>query len=256
MLFLKRGLSGYDLKILGITLMLLDHTHQMFAHVGAPVWLTMVGRLVAPIFLFLSAEGFHYTHSKYRYMGNLLVGFWICNLLFYFLPQALPNPNILLMNSIFGTLFLGLVFMWIADGLFGKTKYIKTALIALLITIILSAIPLLLLSMPTINPTLVLLCTLFIPTLATVEGGISFVLLAMFLYLFREKRVLQYLTIALLSGFSFLTSRDSGQWMMIFSIIPLMCYNGNKGRSDKWFFYIFYPAHILILYLISTIFFL
>ncbi|MBM7617346.1 hypothetical protein JOC36_000903 [Weissella uvarum] len=42
---------------------------------------------------------------------------------------------------------------------------------------------------------------------------------------------------------------------MVFAIIPLSFYNGREGRKDKWFFYIFYPAHILILYIISTVFF-
>lgn len=37
----------------------------------------------------------------------------------------------------------------------------------------------------------------------------------------------------------------------IFSIIPIMLHNGERGRGSKYFFYLFYPAHIYILYLIS-----
>nr|WP_277896271.1 hypothetical protein [Enterococcus lactis] len=40
----KRGLSTFDLKILGITLMFVDHIHQMFYPFGAPDWLDWFGR--------------------------------------------------------------------------------------------------------------------------------------------------------------------------------------------------------------------
>ncbi|MFQ9564372.1 MAG: TraX family protein, partial [Faecalibacillus intestinalis] len=43
------------------------------------------------------------------------------------------------------------------------------------------------------------------------------------------------------------------QWMMIFSLIFILMYNDEKGRGLKWFFYIFYPLHIAVLYIISNL---
>ena len=36
------------------------------------------------------------------------------------------------------------------------------------------------------------------------------------------------------------------------AIVVLGCYNGQRGRSMKWFFYGYYPAHLLIIWLVRT----
>jgi hypothetical protein len=41
------------------------------------------------------------------------------------------------------------------------------------------------------------------------------------------------------------------QWLMVFAAIPLFLYNGKRGRGGKYFFYIFYPAHIYLFYVIA-----
>lgn len=42
------------------------------------------------------------------------------------------------------------------------------------------------------------------------------------------------------------------QWMMLFALPLLLCYNGEKGRGWKKLFYIYYPVHIYLLYLVSV----
>lgn len=44
---------------------------------------------------------------------------------------------------------------------------------------------------------------------------------------------------------------ESYQWMMITAAIPIMMYNGQRGRSMKWFFYIFYVTHLILLWYIG-----
>ncbi|GLB28200.1 hypothetical protein LAD12857_01230 [Lacrimispora amygdalina] len=47
--------------------------------------------------------------------------------------------------------------------------------------------------------------------------------------------------------------RYSIQWMMIGALPFILFYNGKKGKSMKYFFYIFYPAHILIFFILSRV---
>jgi hypothetical protein len=41
------------------------------------------------------------------------------------------------------------------------------------------------------------------------------------------------------------------QWMQVFALPFILMYNGKRGPNIKKFFYIFYPVHIWILFLIS-----
>ena len=65
-------LDATNLKLLAAVLMLLDHIHQMFSAVGAPLWLTMAGRPVFPLFLFAASESFIIPAAR----GNICSGFW------------------------------------------------------------------------------------------------------------------------------------------------------------------------------------
>ncbi len=66
-------LTGFQLKLIAAFLMLIDHIYQFIP--GTPIVFTYFGRLVAPVFIFLAVEGFHYTRNRYEYIGRLL-GFW------------------------------------------------------------------------------------------------------------------------------------------------------------------------------------
>lgn len=46
---------------------------------------------------------------------------------------------------------------------------------------------------------------------------------------------------------------DTYYWCMIFALPFMMLYNGEKGKGSKYFFYLFYPLHIIALYLISNL---
>jgi hypothetical protein len=87
------------------------------------------------------------------------------------------------------------------------------------------------------------------PAILLAENSIM-VLLIPVLYIFRNVRWAQLLSIAVVALIYGLLGLS--QWIMIFAIIPIALYSGAKGRGMKYFFYIFYPAHIIILYALAA----
>ena len=43
------------------------------------------------------------------------------------------------------------------------------------------------------------------------------------------------------------------EWLGIFAVVLMLLYNGKRGRGCKPLFYIFYPAHVYILYALSCL---
>ncbi|MGV0169083.1 TraX family protein [Furfurilactobacillus sp. WILCCON 0119] len=260
----KLSMNGFSIKVLGIILMVLDHIHEELLPLGIPTWFNMLGRIVAPLFLFLSVEGFIHTHNRKRYLWRLLLGFWIMALGSFLLQTFLPvdNGRLGLLNNIFGTLFLGVFAMLgiskIADGRQDHDwRLIWQGIGILSLEVLLSVIGTVLLFIPDLSIRVAVVRVLqFIPNIIATEGGPLFVLLAVLFYLFRNNRRGQIASLAIVSliftGFNFhgLFSTNYA-WMMIGAIIPIALYNGQRGRSDKWFFYVFYPTHIWVLYLLA-----
>ena len=85
---MKKFCNATNLKLFAIVLMVFDHIHQMFVPLGAPVWLTYLGRPVFPILLFLAADSFHYTHDHKAYLRRLLLGSWVMTISSF----VLQNP--------------------------------------------------------------------------------------------------------------------------------------------------------------------
>lgn len=249
-------------KLFAVILMFMDHIHQMFAVIGAPVWLTMAGRPVFPLFLFAAAESFHYTHSKEKYLQRLLFSSWGMTLFTFLLQRAIPNENVVLINNAFSTFFMAGLYMlfwdWFVEGIHKNDikliiKSILCCFIPVLCTLPQFLIVILLTSRSVSFSTIryLAMAIMFIPNILTVEGGYTFVLLGVLFYIFREKRSIQIMVLLMLS---FLTYMIEGgfQCLMCLAAIPMALYNGERGRGMKNFFYVFYPAHIGILYFISS----
>lgn len=247
------GLTTFDLKMIGIILMFIDHIHQMFVTMGAPDWLDWFGRPVATIFFFVSVVGFSHTRSKEKYLLRLYIGMVVMALGSFMLQKIVGYEEVQLMNNIFRDLLVGSLMMYGIDKVTTgfSTKKIGTILFGV-ITILFPFITSWILTALMMNPSTIMASVWvgnFVPSLIFTENNIR-VLLIPLMYITRKYRWLQCLLIALTAAYYF--SLGVTQWMMIFAIIPIALFNGEKGKGMRNFFYFFYPLHIWILYLISA----
>lgn len=262
MLIKNKFMNATNLKILAAILMVLDHIHQMWAFDGAPIWLTWLGRLVFPMFLFAMSESFHYTRSRKKLMLRLFIASCLMSIGSMILAKLLPNENIVLMNNAFSTFFIASLYMLfydlIKDGIKQKQPLKVIGGILLCFVPLLTALPMLMLLQSEAPSLWLTRIAILIPNILMVEGGPMMVALGLMFYIFRPWRWAQAASLALVSAITFISafmSQGTGsfQWLMVFAAIPILMYNGEKGRGMKNFFYIFYPAHIYLLYIIATL---
>lgn len=233
----KRGISGSTIKIIAIVAMLIDHigaviVERMIMQSTGGMWsyddplvildqvLRGIGRIGFPIFSFLLVEGFLHTRNVAKYALRLGIFALISEVPF---DLAFAGKFFYMdYQNVFFTLFIGLLVMIAYRAIEEKiscTKGIKIFLyvLALVAGAVLAQI------------------------LMTDYAAIGIVCI-MVLYIFRKKRTNQLLAGSLVF-----------MWEVPapFAFIPIACYNGKRGLKMKYFFYLFYPVHLFILYLIA-----
>jgi hypothetical protein len=256
-------LNATAIKIIAIVLMFADHVHQMFVGFGAPMWLTYIGRLVFPLFLFAAADSFFYTRDRKKYLWRLLLASWAMTIMSSVLQHALPNETVVLMNNAFTTFFIAGLYMLFWDRFFdgvrerNARKAVSSVLLCV-VPVIAALPPLLIISLsagrlPAAAAQALLFLSMLIPNIVMAEGGAVMAVLGTAFYILRRRRAAQIAALLAVSAALYILQPDNPQWLMGFAAIPMSMYNGEKGRGMKWFFYIFYPAHIYALYIAATL---
>lgn len=231
-------LSGNALKILACLLMLVDHIGMIFfPDVSA---LRAVGRLSMPIFAFMFAEGCHYTRRKARHFA-LVFALGLVTSAGASLINGRAEGNILITFSLSCLIIYSLALLkGAAFARRGKVIAASSAALAL-----------------SLGAAIYLCC--FSPL--HIEYGLAGVLLPVTVRLSDFKsygargllaEIYNPATVytLFLIGLAALTAALGGsQAYCLLAIVPLLMYSGKRGRLRlKYLFYIFYPAHLAVLY--------
>lgn len=200
---------------------------------GSPLYVAMrfFGRTCAPIMCFFLVEGFIHTSSRSKYIFRLCVFALISQLAY----AASLNKSIF--TADFSMIYtLSCIFMMLWSIEFFNALILKLLGVAV-----------------------------FMALSRYGDWGIYACLFALAFYLTRnlpmEKRVLIYLLTVLYyiaqTTFSANAFSAPAFFMKLGLFLPiplLLLYNGDGGKKsffNKWFFYILYPAHLLLIYLIN-----
>lgn len=226
-------LSAGTLKIIAIVTMFIDHFSA-----GVYSWLYLggflrqhgmadnaieiyticrnIGRFAFPIFCFLLVEGFFYTRSHLKYLRNLVL---------FALVSEVPF-DLLLMNevgfngqNVYFTLAIALGTIWGIDAV--RRRLQGKAVISVIIQVVIA------------------LSGCMIAFVLDTDYSYYGIVLVLIFYYYRHSRIW-----ACVIGYVWFTFEP---WCFP-AFIALLFYNGKRGISLKYFFYTFYPAHLLLLY--------
>ncbi|MCI8418610.1 MAG: conjugal transfer protein TraX [Lachnospiraceae bacterium] len=233
------GLTGSMLKWIAIVTMFIDHVggcllevYFMNSHGNSPykgfwdlpsdqmtfwfevdIALRCIGRLAFPIFCFLLVEGFLHTRNVKKYALRLGLFCLISEIPFDLAFRG--EPFYWLYQNVFFTLLLGLLGIWALEY-FWRRQRLVGALLAI--------------------------ATALVADLLHTDYGAFGVFFIELLYLFRSRVLVRNIlcigSLLLYGGLEMLGA---------LAFLPIVLYNGTRGKQPKYFFYVFYPIHLLIL---------
>ena len=238
----KLSLNRNEIKYLAIIAMIIDHIAMFILSSGlseAPVsriavysLMRVIGRLTGPIMLFFLVEGFIHTSSRKKY-GIRLLAFGLISQI----PYALSHYNSLLKPdfNVIITLFVTFLMLLAAERISNRLVNYLVVFALIMVTF-------------------------------WCDWGVIGPIMALLFYRNRDDRMAQLKYYSLIcavqvAGAVVFLAINGNHWYGelwqagMFLVIPvLLCYNGESGsRSplNKWVFYIIYPLHLLIFWVLK-----
>lgn len=220
------SLNRNQLKYLVIVAMVIDHIAAAFLSNDSAITviMRMIGRLTAPTMAFFIVEGYFHTKNKKKYALRLFIFSLISWLPYSYFEYGKATFHF----SVIFTLFLGLMIVWLLDSKINSGYKIFGIVLILFFSFLADWM-------------------IFVPLWC-----ISFLALE------RNKKAIGYgLYLATAILYSYLVIKSSPAWtgiwaIGVFFVLPMieLFYHGESGSKKafhKWFFYAFYPVHLLLL---------
>lgn len=243
----KGGITSFALKIIAISLMVCDHASVVFIP-NEYTWLRVLGRIAFPIFAFMIAEGASKTRSIPKYMARLAIFGVVSEVPFDLAllsggEKVFDNSG----SNVYFTLLFGLLAIYCIRNLKGKLQILA--------------------------PFGVLLSLAAAWLMSTDYGVTGVASIVIFYFATTSKKtfkiILSVLAISVacfhITGFPgiYASGIESVSDVIHFNILEvpaflslpiILNYHGDRGKKmNKYFFYAFYPAHIMLLYLINLL---
>ncbi len=237
-------MSSFVLKLIAAVTMFIDHAGLLlFPELEI---MRIIGRLAFPIYAYCIAEGFRYTKNRKLYFLRVFILGLACQIVYTVVDRQL-YLGILIVFS------LSILLMAIADSfkqaMRGQPSVIGQHLAKLLHVE----------TIPNTNDRVIngallaaaVCAALLLCLTVDVDYGFFGILLPVFTSVFEDRpRRLVMFTATLLALSIDLTSGGFIYQFWCLLAVPLLAmYNGKPGKYRmKYFFYIFYPAHLVFLY--------
>lgn len=228
------SVSRSQIKLLALVTMVIDHVGYMFFF----VWnyphlyyiLRGIGRISFPLICFMLVQGMIHTHSKPKYMLRLIVFAVISEIPFDMaFSRRLINTQ---SQNVFFTLAIGLAAIW----LFQKSEELISngfqRVVAMLAVTAAASV-----------------CAYLLHTDYSYFG----IWVILTFYIFRNN----FASLAYVAGMLFAEHSMLELAGGMFALFPVYYYSPEKSDGKtvlpKWFFYVFYPLHLVILILIRQL---
>ena len=219
-----RVLDGTTLKLIAMASMVLDHVGDSFF--PDQVWMRVLGRIAMPVFAFCISEGFAHTHDKQRYLLRMGIFSLVSEVPFDLVTAGVPLESS--HQNIMATFFWAILGLMLFERITaeGPPKSREAAGFIMLAVF-------------------AMLSVLLGLDYNMLGCGLIFVF-----YLLRGKG----LEIEAAAGAVYhALLRNMGiYWFGLLGFLPILSYNGQRGRGLKWLFYLFYPGHLLLIWLVRT----
>lgn len=224
-------MTVFWLKIVACITMVCDHIKYVFPVLNTEI-MEFLGRMSFPLFAFLIVESYTHTKNFKKYITRLIILAIVSQIPFMRFRSVYLSQKMYL--DVIFTFILGIAGMVVLDKKWNN--FIKVLIITIII---------------------------ILADVLNVDYNSYGVIMVLLFYVTRNNKVARNIFITVLMTafyiksykYAMLTNRLAIISMMgtISSLFVISLYNGEEGRKIKYFYYIFYPAHLLIFYLISLI---